>query len=124
MFKVKQNKNIEKKQQQKQTICDRSKKKNTFWTSAQTKLKTQIDQLNTKQNKNSVCAWLADLWLETKTHTHTFKAANPEIYRKIYKTKRQHFNTSKNRLKQATIEKKNRITPNKQKNALNKNNSN
>lgn len=27
MFKVKQNKNIEKKQQQKQTICDRSKKK-------------------------------------------------------------------------------------------------
>lgn len=123
MFKAKQNKNIEKKQQQKQTICDRSKK-NTFWTSAQTKLKTQIDQLNTKKNKNSVCAWLADLWLETKTHTHTFKAANPEIYRKIYKTKRQHFNTSKNRLKQATIEKKNRITPNKQKNALNKNNSN
>lgn len=123
MFKAKQNKNIEKKQQQKQTICDRSKK-NTFWTSAQTKLKTQIDQLNTKQNKNSVCAWLADLWLETKTHTHTFKAANPETYRKIYETKRQHFNTSKNRLKQATIEKKNRITPNKQKNALNKNNSN
>lgn len=123
MFKAKQNKNIEKKQQQKQTICDRSKK-NTFWTSAQTKLKTQIDQLNTKKNKNSVCAWLADLWLETKTHTHTFKAANPEIYRKIYKTKRQHFNTSKNRLKQATIQKKNRITPNKQKNALNKNNSN
>lgn len=71
-----------------------------------------------------MCAWLADLWLETKTHTHTFKAANPEIYRKIYKTKRQHFNTSKNRLKQATTEKKNRITPNKQKNALNKNNSN
>lgn len=94
MFKVKENKNIEKKQQQKQTICDRSKK-NTFWTSAQTKLKTQIDQLNTKQNKNSVCAWLADLWLETKTHTHTFKAANPEIYRKIYETKRQHFNEVK-----------------------------
>lgn len=37
------------------------------------------------------------------------------------KTKRQHFNTSKNRLKQATIEKKNRKTETPQtKNALNK----
>lgn len=100
MFKAKQNKNIEKKTTTNTKKYVTVAKKNTFWTSAQTKLKTQIDQLNTKQNKNSVCAWLADLWLETKTHTHTFKAANPEIYRKIYKTKRQHFNTSKKRLKQ------------------------